>query len=168
MAITILQSEFVTQLILPFLLIFTIIFAILDRTKILGEGKKQINAIISFVIALIFVSFSYAVGIIVNLMPVLAVVVVVILIFMILYGFAAGGKEFSMPKGLKITFGILIGLVLIIALLYFTGYWDNVTDYWDEFVSGGNNVLTNIIFIAIIIGAIAVVLSTGKKEGSSS
>lgn len=164
MAITILQSEFVTQLILPFLLIFTIIFAILDRTKILGEGKRQINAIISFVIALIFVSFSYAVGIIVDLMPVLAVIVVVILIFMILYGFASGGKEFSMPKGLKITFGVIIGLALIIALLYFTGNWDKVVSA----ISGGNSVLTNIIFVAVIIGAIAVVLSTGKKESSSS
>ena len=33
-------------------------------------------------------------------------------------------SEFKMPKGLKIAFGILIGLALVIALLVMSGYWD--------------------------------------------
>lgn len=37
---TILQSDFVTQLILPFLLVFTLVFAILEKTKLLGDEKK--------------------------------------------------------------------------------------------------------------------------------
>ena len=44
---TILSSPLVVEVLLPFLLVFTLVFAVLDRTKLLGEGKRQINAIIS-------------------------------------------------------------------------------------------------------------------------
>ena len=40
---------------LPFLLIFTIVFAVLEKTKIIGEGKKQFNVIIALVISLMVV-----------------------------------------------------------------------------------------------------------------
>lgn len=162
---TILSHPFFTEQILPFLLVFTLIFAILDKTKILGEGKRQINAIIAFVIGLLLIAFPFPNMIIVNLMPLLAVLAVILLVFMILYGFATGDKEFSMPKGLKITFGILIGLALIITLLVLTGYWGYVVGA----VSGGegSQIATNIFFILIIVAAIAIVLGTGKSGGGS-
>lgn len=165
MAETILSSPFFTELVLPFLLVFTLVFAILDKTKILGEGKRQINAIVAFVIGLILLAFPYPRDIIINLMPLLAVMVVVLLVFILLFAFASGEKEVKMPKGLKITFGILIALVLIIALVVFTGYGDFILNA----IGGGegSGLLSNLFFIAIIGGAIAVVLATGK-EGSSS
>jgi len=161
---TILASGFFRELVLPFLLVFTLIFAILDKTKILGEGKRQINAIIAFVVGLIFISFSYAVGITVKLMGFMAIVAVILLVFMLLYAFAAGEKEeFKMPRGLKIAFGILIGLALIIALLVFTGSFGPI---YAAILGGyGNEIVVNIIFIIIIIAAIAVVLGgKGKSE----
>ncbi|MBM3199831.1 hypothetical protein FJZ53_02750, partial [Candidatus Woesearchaeota archaeon] len=47
------------DVVLPFLLVFTIVFAVLEKTKIFGggkESKKNINAMIAFVFALFFVS----------------------------------------------------------------------------------------------------------------
>lgn len=165
MAETILSSPFFTELVLPFLLVFTLVFAILDKIKILGEGKRQINAIVAFVIGLILLAFPYPRDIIVNLMPLLAVMVVVLLVFILLFAFASGEKEVKMPKGLKITFGILIALVLIIALVVFTGYGDFILNA----ITGGegSSLLSNLFFIAIIGGAIAVVLATGKEGGST-
>jgi hypothetical protein len=159
---TILSHPFFTEQILPFLLVFTLIFAILDRIKILGEGKRQINAIVAFVIGLLLIAFPFPRSIIVNLMPLLAVTAVILLVFMLLYGFVGGG-ELKGEKWMKITFGILIGLALLIALLVFTNYWNVVVDA----VTGGRGgeIATNILFIAIIIAAIAVVLSTGKGGG---
>lgn len=40
---------------LPFILVFTIVYATLAKIKILGEGKKQFNVIVSLVLALLFV-----------------------------------------------------------------------------------------------------------------
>ena len=55
---TILSSQLFVEVILPFLLVFAVVFAILQKTKILGEGKKQIDAIVSLVIGLIVIAFS--------------------------------------------------------------------------------------------------------------
>ncbi len=152
---TILSSPFFTELVLPFLLVFTLIFAILEKTKVLGDDKRQINAIIAFVIGLILIAFPFSSNIIVKLMPLLAVIAVVMLIFIMLYSFAGGKPE---EKWMKITFGILIGLALIVALLVLTGYWDKVLGA----VSSGKSLATNIFFILIIIAAIVVVLIPKK------
>jgi hypothetical protein len=161
---TILTSPFFTEIILPFLLVFTLIFAILERTKILGEGKKQINAIIAFVIGLIFVSFAQAVHIAVSMMGLMAFVAIIILVFMVLFGFVYTGEEFKMPKGLKITFGILIGIVMIVGLTIISGYWPVIKDLFSG-GTGGNSILANVIFIAFLIAAVAVVLATSGKSG---
>ncbi len=159
---TILSSAIFSNIILPFLLVFTLLFAILEKTKILGDGKKQINAITSLVIGLIVISYSYAVGVISKLMPFLAVSAVVILVFMILMGFVTGSGE--LKPGLKITFGILVGLGLIIAVLWATGTLGYV--YSNLFTgSSAGSIWTNVLFIALIGGAIALVLSTSKGGG---
>ena len=40
---TILQSALLTDFLYPFLLVFFILFAVLEKTNIFGAGKKQLN-----------------------------------------------------------------------------------------------------------------------------
>ncbi len=49
-----LQTYGVMDFLLPFILVFTIVFAVMQKTKILGE-KKNFNVIIALVLALMFV-----------------------------------------------------------------------------------------------------------------
>lgn len=158
---TIFSAPLFSEIIFPFLLVFVLVFAILDKTKILGEGKRQINAIISLVIALIFVSFAKAVGIVVNLMPFLAVVLVIILVFYLMMGFIWNERDgFNVPKGVKIAGGIIVFLALIIAVLVVTDYWGKILGLFN---SGGATVST-IVMVIIIGAALAVVLwGNGKK-----
>lgn len=163
---TILSSPIFMQIILPFLLVFTVIFAILERTKILGDGKTRINAITSLVIALIVVAYGFATQIIVSLMPFLAVGVVIILVFMILVGFVYGGeKGFEMTKYVKIIFLILISASLIIAIIVAAGYKNFLLDI----ISGksSSSILTNIIFIVVIIAAVIAVIKGSSPKSSS-
>lgn len=164
MANIILNNPLFMEIVLPFLLVFTIIFAILQKTKILGEGKARIDAITSLVIAVIVVAYGYATKIITTLMPFLAVSAIIILVFMILYGFVVGKDKFEMNKGLKITFGIGIGIALIMAVLVATGYWPVLVGWF----TGQNSsaIITNVVFVVIIIAAIAIVL--GKKSDGGS
>jgi hypothetical protein len=151
--------------ILPFLLVFTLIFAILDKSKMLGEDKRQINAIVSLVIALIFVSFGNAVKIVTQLMPFLVVCIVILFVFMLIFGFITNKKEGDMlNKGLKITLGVVFGIAVVVAVLWITGAWQKISELVQQ---GGytNNIVANVIMLAVIGGAIAVVLSSGKKEG---
>ncbi len=150
--------------ILPFLLVFTIVFAILDRSKMLGEEKRQINAIVSLVIALIFLAFPFARAIVVNLMPFLVVCIVILFVFMLGFGFLANKKEGDiLNRGLKVALGIIFGLAVIVAVLWITGGWDWI---YGSLQGGGymDTIIINLVILAIIGGAIAVVLASGGKE----
>jgi len=163
---TILSSPFIMEQVLPFLLVFVIVFAVLDKTKILGEGKRQINAIVGFIVGLMLIAFPGPRDLIINLMPLLAVIIVILLVFMILYGFSTGDKEFSFPKGVKIALGILVGLALIIAILVFTDYWGYIVN--SVFGGEGSDIAKDVFLVLVIVAAVAVVLWSGKGSNSGS
>ena len=50
-----LQDYEILDIILPFFLVFTIIFATLQKVKILGEGKKNFNVIVALIVAITFI-----------------------------------------------------------------------------------------------------------------
>jgi len=117
-AIESMENWGLTDVLLPFLLIFTIMFAILQKTKILGEDKKNFNVIIALVIALTVViphvTGSYPpdgdiVSIMNSALPNISIVVVAIVMLLILIGIL-GGEASWMG-------GSLSGWIAIIALL---------------------------------------------------
>ncbi len=157
-------SSLFTDYVLPFILVFTLIFAILQKTQLLGEGKKQINSMIGFVVGLILISFPFARDIVVKLMPFLAVSAVILLVFMLLYGFIMGKKDGDvLHKGVKIALGIILGLALITVLLFISGYWEPV---WDLMFNqeGSSQIWINILLIVIIAGAVISVVVTKDKD----
>ena len=91
------------DLILPFILIFVLIFAILQKTKLLGDGVQQINAVIAFVIAGIFVAFSAYVVWLKSFAIFLAIALFILFVFMLIYGFTyADDKGFTLRKEFQI------------------------------------------------------------------
>jgi hypothetical protein len=157
------DSVLFSQGILPFLLVFVLIFAILQKSKILGDGKAQIDSLVSLAIALILIATPVPRQIIVDFMPWLAVAAVVILVFLILYGFVAGDLT-KVPQWMKVVFGILIGLFTIGLVVVVTGLWPIFKGWLD---GGGNEFWGGVIMLIIIAGAIAVAVTSGKNGGSS-
>lgn len=166
---TILGSNLAVQIVYPFLLVFVLIFAILEKAEIFGKGKYQINSLIALSIALIVVAFGWATNIIASLMPWLAIGVCVLLVFMVLYGFVASSndKGLELNKNLKIGLGILIVLFVVVAVIVATGQWDRV---YNSFAGKQemNDFGSNIIIFILIVGAMAVVLFSSKKKKSNS
>ena len=162
---TILQSEVLTRFVLPFLLVFFIVFAILEKTKIFGEGKKQLNALVSFVIGLIFVSVLSPVLVINNLILFLTVALVAIFVILLLWGFIFGDiKEGFKPEGwMKIVLASIVGIGFIIAIVFATGFYDKIKEFL--FGQPWSSVFwTNFIFIIVIAIALALVLSQKKSS----
>ena len=155
------DNPFFTEMLLPFLLVFVVVFAILQKSKILGEGKAQIDAIVGLVIGLILIGVPGPRDIIVGIMPWLAVGVAVILVFLILYGFVAGDLS-KAPDWMKITFGILAGLFTIGIVLYISGIGANIIDWFSR--SGSSDIWVNVVMVLLIIGAMAVAIVSGKKK----
>lgn len=156
----ILDYPIIGQYIVPFVLVFVLIFAILQKSKILGDGKSQMDALISLVIALLLIITPPARDFIVRLMPFLAVGLAVILVFLILYGFVAG-DSWASAKWVKILFGVLSGIFVIVIVLWAAGILNDVIYF---FANGLNGTFMNIILVAVIIGVVVFVALTGKSS----
>lgn len=158
--LTFLNMDLFRLIILPFLLVFAIVFALLEKSKILGDDKRQINAIVSLVVAAMFISFGNLIGFINNLIGFLVVAVIILFVYILLTGFIFSTKDGDALKEmgwLKITFAMVALIALVIAVLVITGYWDN---FWSMVTSGYAG---NIFLILIIVGAIIAVLVPGKS-----
>jgi len=162
---TILQHWLFTDFVLPFLLIFFITFAILEKTKVLGD-KKQLNALLAFVLGLIFVGAVFPKLVVENLILFLTVSLVVVFVVLLIWGFIAGeeGLKFSViPKGLKWVIGIAIVLAVVIFLFSITGIFPGVFEFLFH-QSWSQGFWTNFLFVIVIAAAIALVLKSSKGK----
>lgn len=155
-----------TQILLIFILLFTLVFGVLQKSKLFGDGKKQIDALIALAIALLTTSVAYALDIIKNLVPFLAVGLVIILVFILLIGlFHSDAKDgFKSPKWMTTTAIVIAFVVLLVAVVYVTGFWSYLSGLWK---GSGTNIIGNIVTVAIVIGVVVIVfLGSGKSEKS--
>lgn len=161
---TILQNPILTKFVYPFLLVFFILFAVLEKTKILGDNQKQINALVSFVIGLIFVAAVFPKIIVGNMVLFLTLAIVIVFVVMMLWGFVSGGGDLlkleKAPDGLKWTLGIVVVLAVVVAVFWAagidTGFLGNLfnSEWSDKF-------WTNFFFIVVV--AVALAVAVGKK-----
>lgn len=160
-----LQYPIFKDVILPFVLVFTLLFAILEKSKLLGEGKNQINAIISFVIAALFIAgFSAQVEWIKQFSAFLAVALMILFVFLLIYGFVYSGKDgFSLGEGYKTLIAGIAFVAVVGASLVITGYWEKVYSFFT--VSNvGANVILGIIIITVIFSVLRSGSSTKREE----
>ncbi|RLG12476.1 hypothetical protein DRN73_02370 [Candidatus Pacearchaeota archaeon] len=164
MAETILQHWLFTRFAFPFLLVFFILFAVLEKTNLFGKDKKQLNALVSFVIGLIFVTFAHPVDVVSNLVLFLTVALVIVFITLLIWGFLLG--EVKIEGALK---SGLIGVLIIsvtLAVLWAVGSIDPVIT-WFQNQNWGGAFWTNVFFIVMISIAISFILkgtSASKSE----
>jgi hypothetical protein len=162
---TIFQSEILAGFLLPLLLVFFIIFAVLERTRLFGSDKKQLNALTSLVIALIFVGAVYPKIIVSNLMLFLAIAMVAVFVILLLWGFVYGDEKegFKLERWMKWTLGLGLGVAFLFALIWAAGdWWDGILNFLKS--TTGKTITTNVIFILTIIIALAVALMKPKKD----
>jgi len=167
MALEFLQSAALTKFVYPFLLIFFIIFAILEKTKVFGEDKKQINALIAAVIGFIFVSAVFPKEVVSNLMLFLSIAIVIVFVVLMLWGFVMGEEGLKIfsgsSKGLKIAIGVVIIIAVVIAVCWAAGL-DTLGFFSTLFNSSwSDSFWTNAIFIVMVAAALAVALKSGGK-----
>lgn len=140
--------------VLPFLLIFSLVFGILTRTQIF-KNNKAINAVISFVIGLLALQFDFVPLFFSEIFPRLGVGLAVILALLILAGL------FFDPKSKFINYGLLaVGLIVFVIVLVKTfGWlgWGNISLWYYNWPA--------IISAIIVIGILALIIkSVGEKK----
>ena len=155
---TFLSNWVVSDFILPFLLVFAIVFAILEKTKLLGE-KHQINAIVSFVIGLIFVAAVFPKQVVGNLVLFLTVSLIVVFVGLLIWGFLSGG-EIKVEGGVKKLAAFVLIIALIIAVFWAVGlrveFFNRVTDFL-FYSSWSSEFWLNAAFVVTIAIAMALI-----------
>lgn len=168
MASLIFENPILINFIYPFCLIFFILFAILDRTKIFGEEKKQINALVAFIISFIFVTAVFPKTIVSNLILFLVLALVIVFIILLIWGFIMGGESLKIfensKPGFKILVGILIVIGVAIAVLWAAGV-DTGSLFSKLFNSDwSKSFWTNVLFILVVAIALAFILMTSSSK----
>jgi hypothetical protein len=160
---TILQSALLTDFLYPFLLVFFILFAVLEKTNIFGSSKKQLNAAVSLVVGLIFVGAVFPKIIAQNMVLFMSVGLVIIFVGLVLWGFITGEAPVPGAKWKKF-YAVILGIVIVTAVLWASGVGGSVfrgiqsifAFIFDSSWSG--TFWTNVLFVGLIAIAIAVVL----------
>ena len=164
---TIVQHWILTQFILPFLLVWFIAFALLEKTKIFGDDKKQLNALTAAVLGAIFVGAVFPKMMVTNLILFFTVAIVVVFVGLLLWGFVSGGefgKDFLSHTGLKWTAGVLVLVSVILAVVWAGGV--DTLGVFDLIFrqSWSQNFWTNVAFIVVVAAAIAWAYKGSKPE----
>lgn len=162
----------VYDVILPFLLIFTIVFAILEKTKILGaekvEGKevtkKNLNAMLAFTISFLVIASTRLVAIISEVMANVVLLLILGVSFMMLVGTFFGDKEFTLQdySGWIKFFMVFmfIGIVIIfLNALDWLRYILKLFEYW-------NAEWASTIILFIILGAFMIYIIWDPKKST--
>src|SRR3989344_4332425 len=95
-----LQDIGVFNYVLPFLLIFSIFIAILEKTQILGEGKTNINVVVSASAGLLVLAQQGIVETINLFIPRISLIMLVTLMGLLIIALVAG-KKFSGITGTR-------------------------------------------------------------------
>ncbi len=165
------------DVVLPFLLVFTIVFAILEKTKILGvedgKPKKNLDSMVAFVIGLLVVATNKIVNALNAALPNVVLLIVVSVSFLLLIGMFWKSDEMDFMTKHKTLYQGFVIFFLIAVILIFSGsiekeggvswlsyFYDYVMKNW------GGSVVSSFIMLLVIIFAVYFVASGGKKTES--
>lgn len=170
----------VYDVILPFLLIFTIVFALLEKTRLFGteeiQGvkytKKNLNAMAAFVIGFFVIASSKLVEIITKISSNVVILLMGTVLFLLLYGsFQKETDEGTFLTGTWSTvFAVLVfaGLAAIFldaiesngqTWLQIAVGW--ISQFWD------NTAVASVILIVVLVGIMLYIVNVspaGKKK----
>jgi peptidoglycan/LPS O-acetylase OafA/YrhL len=169
------------DVVLPFILVFTMVYAILEKTKVYGlekvteNGKqveyprKNLNSMTAFVIAFFVVASSQIVAIINQTLQHVVLLLVLIICFMLLVGALHTGKDpYEVTGKWRSLFMIIIFIAIIFIFLnaigVLSGWWEYLMRHWSSNAVAGIG-----LFVLILVFMLYVTHEkkpeAAKKEG---
>ena len=158
-----------TDVILPFLLIFVIIFAILQKTRILGEGKKNLSIVVAIVVGLLvvvphvtgrFPANSDPVVILNDALPQVSIVLIAIIFLLIMIGVFGQDMVFlGVTAPGWIAFFALITIIIIFGGA--AGWWSG---YFGQTLEGFFGVEGIAVAIMLLVFGIIIAWITSESK----
>jgi hypothetical protein len=167
----------VYDVLLPFILVFTIVFAILERTKIFGTekvkdveyGKKNLNAMTAFVISFLVVASAQMVSLINNALPKIVILLFLGVFFLLLVGiFYSEKEEVLLSSRWKIMFMVIMFIGIVAIFLHSIPMADGTPflTWAMMFIIANYNTttVTSIIMVIVIIALMMFIIKEPKAE----
>lgn len=157
--VRILDSWGLTDVMLPFLLIFVVIFALMAKTRILGEDKKKYNLVVALVIALLVViphvlnaypPNADIVDIMNQALPQVSIIAVAVIMLLILIGLF-GGEAKWMGSSLSGWIAILSFIIVLIIFGGAAGWWGDWSWFYTFFGAETVAIIVMVLIFAIIV-----------------
>lgn len=139
--------------VLPFLLIFAVVFGILMKIRVFGDNRG-LNAVIALVIGLLALQFELVPIFFSEIFPRVGVALSIILVLLVLAGL------FLDPDNKAVNYGLLaVGVIIFLAVLVKTaGFLGWYSGYW--WYANWPSILLGIVVIAIFF---AIINSVGPR-----
>jgi len=174
--ISFLEHVGVYDVVLPFLLVFTLVFALLEKTKILGiqkdpndekgpaYAKRNLNSMVALVIAFFVVASSKLVELINKTVSQIFILLLLAVMFLLVAGTFSKDEEFFLKKewqtGAMIVMGIAILLIFFNTLGWITLIYEFLRDHWSS------EAVSALILFAIVLVFILYVTSKNPTPNS--
>ncbi|HIH38440.1 hypothetical protein J4460_01870 [Candidatus Woesearchaeota archaeon] len=173
----------VYDVVLPFILVFTLVFAIFEKTRIFGTDvvdnvtytKKNLNTMVAFVIAFFVVASVQLVATISQVVSNMVLLLLLAVCFMILVGsFMKEGEFLQLEGGWKSTFMWIMFLGIVLIFLQAIKLQDGTS--WLEylyimiFFNFNTTAVSSVImvlFVILLVWLITKDSSPRKKAGNS-
>lgn len=140
--------------VLPFILIFAIIYAILSKIEMFKDNKGA-SVLIAFAVGLLSLQLNFVSVFFKNVFPKVGIGITLVFIAMILSGVFLLQSEQGKKAYPWIFFGIGAFIFIVITILSFSGDMFNGSWWWEQY-----GALT--IVMLLIVTAIIVIVTTGK------
>lgn len=144
----------VFRYVLPFLLVFAVVFGVLTKSEVLGE-HRGVNLVVALAVGLLALQFDYIPDFFATIFPYTGVAIAILLVGLILTGLFHSNT--SAWKWTFFGIGMFIAVVVVISSLSsydWAGSW-----WWEEHWQG----IITLAIIGLLITLVAV--SAGKNEG---
>ena len=171
--IRILDSWGLTDVMLPFLLIFVVIFALMAKAKILGDEKKKYNLVVALVIGLLVViphvlNLYPPGGDVVDIMntalPQVSLIVVAVIMLLILIGLF-GGEAKWMGSSLSGWIAIVAFIIILIIFGGAAGWWGNWQ--WFNVILGEETIAIIVMLLIFAIIVWWITRDDSKEKGAN-
>ncbi len=156
----------VADVLFPFILVFVLIFAILQKTKILGNAAKKYNVVVAIVLGATVV-LPHIIGngpdivpVINKALPNISVVIVAIIMFLILLG--AFGVQFNIVGKKMGGLIVILGIALVVYVFGAAAGWGWRIPDWLWFLRDPETV--TFLIIIIVFGLIIMYITKEEDQ----
>ena len=141
---------------LPFLMIFALVYGILSKSKILGDNKG-VNATIALAVGLLALQFDYVSGFYASIFPYAGMGLAVLLVALILLGLVTGEGKGMAVNWIWLGIGVVIFIFILFGALGDT-YWLGGVGY------NLADAAPALLAILIILGLMGLIIWGGGKS----